>query len=264
MQHSDYGPWALVTGASSGIGAALAEQLAAQGRHVVLVARRAERLEALAATLRARHGVMTRVVALDLTADDFLPHLLAATTDLDIGLVISNAGSSRTVNLLDDDLAAQVALLHVNARAHLLLAHAFGQRLRERHAASGQRGALVFIASIVAFSPTPRWANYAATKHYIRALGEALALELRPQGVDVHVVCPGTTRTEFLAGAGLTGRRASLTADYVARITLARLGGRTLIVPGLLNKLLVFGAQIAPRRLVAPLADLILRLTERY
>lgn len=264
MIDRDFGPWAVVTGASSGIGAAFAVQLAAAGRHVVLVARRADRLATLAQQISTQYGVQTRAISADLSNADFLPALLAQTADLDIGLVISNAGYSRTQFLLDDDLDAQVDLLHVNTRAHLLLAHAFGNRLRERAARDGRRGALLLVASIVAFSATPRWANYAASKRYILALGEALALELRAHGVHVQVVCPGTTRTEFLTGAGLSGRRASMTAEQVADWTLRRLGRQTVIIPGRLNQLLVLGSQLVPRALGNRLADVILRLVERY
>lgn len=254
-----YGPWAVVTGASAGLGAEFARQLAARGLHVVLAARRAERLTALAAELEAAHSVQTRSIPVDLATADGPARLVAAVADLDVGLLVNNAGASRTAYFLDDDAQPQVDLLQLNCGAPLALTHALARPMRARG-----RGGVLFVSSIVAYSPTPRWANYAAGKAYLRHLGEALAVELRPSGVDVLVVCPGTTATEFLQTAELRGRWAAMSAERVAAIALRALGRRTTVVAGRLNRLLTLSAGLVPRSWSVRLAGLILTLLERY
>ena len=153
-----YGPWALVTGASSGIGQGFARQLAARGVHLVLVARRAERLESLGAELSAAHGIKTRSVPLDLTREDFLPELLSATEDLEVGLIVCSAGFALTGDFLDHELDRELALLHVNCRAPMLLCHAYGRTMRDR-----KRGGIILLSSIAGFGATPRWTTIPAT-----------------------------------------------------------------------------------------------------
>lgn len=253
-----YGPWALVTGASSGIGAEFARQLAARGLNLVLVARRLARLEALASELTAAHGVAVRPLALDLSTPDFMAALEAACADVTVGLVVSNAGYSITAPLVESDAGAQVDLLHVNARAPLLLGMGFGRKMRDQ-----RRGGLIFVSSIAAFSAAPGWANYAAAKSYNLLLAEALARELRPFGVDVQALCPGTTATEFLDQAVIDRPFLPMTADVVVRHALAQLGRRTTVIPGWRNRLLVWGTRLVPRRLASVVAGLIVSTMTR-
>ena len=221
-----YGPWALVTGASSGIGREFARQAAARGLNVVLTARRAERLEALADELAMRHAVDTRVVAVDLCYDDFLTPIRAATTGLEVGLLVNSAGFSRTGPLLDMDPDDMTRMLNLNCRAPLLLTREFGPAMRAR-----RRGGVVIVASVAGFVGTPLWSLYAATKGFDLLLGEGLAAELRGDGVDVLTPAPGTTRTEFLDLAGLDDFMALDAADVVAH-ALTRLGRSDVVVPG--------------------------------
>ncbi len=130
-----FGPWAVVTGASSGIGEAFARQLAGKGNHLVLIARREDRLQRLAEELRETNGVETRIVPVDLASDDFLPAVEQATRDLQIGLLVNNAGVLSAGRFLDHDLRDELNQLHVNTRAVLTLAHHFGRRMRERRGA---------------------------------------------------------------------------------------------------------------------------------
>lgn len=241
-----YGPWAVITGASSGIGAEFARQLAGFGVQPVLLARRRERLEQLSAELTQRHGVACRVVVADLAQPDFLMSVAEQTADLDIGLLVNNAGFSVTGDLVETDLARQLSLVDVNCRATLALAHHFGRILRRR-----RRGGLVFTSSIVGFHPTPLWANYAASKAYVLHLAEAMAHELEPYGVDVLAVAPGTTRTEFDHVAGIANRLAVMDVEPVVSRALTHLGRRTTFVPGLRNKLVPATARLLPRRWMA-------------
>ncbi len=237
-----YGPWALVTGASSGIGAEFARQLATRGLNLVLTARRAERMHALAEQLSALHQVKARVVPLDLAAEDFLPSLQAATQDIDVGLLVNNAGFSITGQFLDNSLAANLQMLHVNGRAGLILAHTYGQQMRSR-----RRGGIIFVSSIASFTPIPLWSNYAATKVYGRYLAEGLADELKKDNVDVLALCPGTTRTEFAQIAGIEEFMA-MDADKVVASALNALGQKKRIIPGWFYKLGIFSSRFMPSR----------------
>jgi len=201
MTHIDrdiYGPWALVTGASSGIGEEFARQLAASGLNLVLVARRLHKLEHIGQELAQTHGIIYRAVGLDLTDTDFLERLDEATADLDIGLVISNAGEpvpGQFLNTERDDLLHSVRLKVV---VHLSLAHHFGRRLAQRGT-----GGLLLVSSIGGLQGVPYVANNAATEAYVLSLGEALHIELQATGVTVTVLLPGPTNTPGIAKQGV-------------------------------------------------------------
>jgi short-subunit dehydrogenase len=240
-----YGPWALVTGASSGIGVEFANRLAANGMNVVLVARREDRLRALATELETEYSIETKVVATDLSRDDFLEPLRDATADLEIGLLVNNAGFATSGHLLDNDLDAELAMLHVNSRAPLVLSHHFGRRMRKQG-----KGGIIFVSSIVAHSGTPGWSNYAATKAFDLTLSDGIARELKGDGVSVIAVSPGATQTEFWQ---VTGGKPllPLTPQHVVQSALRGLGRRSTTVPGVLNKLIVLSTRFAPRWLNA-------------
>lgn len=240
---SRFGPWAVVTGASSGIGAAFARELAARGVHVVLVARRSETLAALGAELTRAHQVQTRIVALDLGAADAVSTLLDRTADLEVGVVVASAGFGSCGPLLDQDGAMEAAMVDVNCRALLQVVHGFGQRLR-----SQRRGALVLLSSLVAFQGAPYAANYAATKAYVQALAEGLRVELAPHGVQVIACAPGPVHSGFAARARMAMGRA-LRPEVVARTTLDRLPSAGTVRPGLARKLLGLALATLPRSL---------------
>jgi hypothetical protein len=154
-----YGPWALITGASSGIGAEFARQLAALGLNMVLVARRRDRIEHLALQLSERHNIRTRTIAADLSPSDFMSSIGPMTEELEIGLLVNNAGFALTGGFWDHALEKELELLNVNCRAPLILAYEFGRKMIER-----KRGGIIFLASMVGFASVPFWANYAASK----------------------------------------------------------------------------------------------------
>ena len=178
--------------ASSGIGEAFARQLAAQGIHLVLVARREDRLQRLAAELGEAHGIETRIVPVDLAGDDFLPVVERATHDLEIGLLVNNAGVLSAGRFLDHDLRGELDQLHLNARAVLVLTHHFGRRMRDR-----ERGGVIFLASTVAFAGVPGMSAYAASKAHALSFAEGFAREVGGDGIAVLALCPGPTSTEI-------------------------------------------------------------------
>jgi hypothetical protein len=235
-----FGPWAVVTGASSGIGEAFARQLTAKGIHLVLVARREDRLKRLADDLQDRHAVRTRIVPVDLAADDFLPVIAEATHDLDVGLLVNNAGVLRAGRFLDHDLNDELNQLNLNTRSVLVLAHYFGRRLRER-----RRGGIVFVASTLAFAGVPGMSGYAASKAHALTFAEGFAREVAGDGVAVLALCPGPTRTEIWpTGVTLT---LPMRPEAVVDVALRKLGRRTTVVAGLLNRLITFSTRFAPR-----------------
>jgi uncharacterized protein len=236
-----YGPWAVVTGASSGIGRALAGELAAHGLHLVLVARRSAELEALAAALASRHGIQARALALDLAQPSAQAGLENATRELDVGLLVAASGFGSAGDFLDGDLDNELAMLDVNGRAVLGQTHHFAPRFVRRG-----RGGLILFGSLVGFQGAPRAAHYAATKAYVQTLAEGLHVELRPRGVDVLSAAPGPVRSGFSDRAGM---RLGLADDpaTVARATLRALGRRMTVTPGLVSKFLTWSLMTAPR-----------------
>ncbi len=236
-----YGPRAVVTGASDGIGRACAQELAKAGFDLVLVARRRSVLDDLAAELRAHHRVAVEVVAADLSTSDGVAAVIEATVNLDVGLLVAAAGYGTSGEFLDGSLDVELAMIDVNCRAVAALSHAFGRRFAARG-----RGGLVLFSSLVAFQGVARTANYAATKAYVQSLAEGLRLELRHRGVDVIASAPGPVASGFAARAAMTMSSAE-TPAVVARGTLAALGRWGTVRPGFLAKLLEGSLSVLPR-----------------
>ena len=218
-----YGPMALVTGASSGIGQAFAEDLAARGLDVIVVARRTDRLAELAGRLHEAHGVQVIPLAVDLGQADGPQAILDFCDGHDVGLVISNAGFGFKGRHEEAPTALLAEMLAVNCQAPNLLAHGFIPRLKAR-VATGLGAGLVMTSSVEGLIGCPYSAAYSATKAMVVALGEALWGELSPEGVDVLTLCPGPTESEAAArqGVDMTGVP-QRPAIAVARETLDRL-----------------------------------------
>lgn len=240
--HTRYGPWAVVTGASSGIGREMARCLAEAGLNLVLVARSRNVLEQLAVDLSARHGIDVRVVDSDLALETGLDAVESATGDLDVGLLVAAAGFGTSGAFLEASIEKELEMLDLNCRAVLEMSQHFGRRFARRG-----RGGLVLMSSIVGLQGTPRAAHYAATKAYVQALAEALHVELAPFGVDVLASVPGPTNSGFAARAGMRMGMALKPAD-VARPTLDALGRRSTVLPGTLSKVLAYSLAPLPRR----------------
>lgn len=236
-----YGPWAMVTGASDGIGQAFARHLAANGLHLVLIARREPMLAALAAELELAHGVQCRVLSADLTDLEAVHRVTEATSDLDIGLLVASAGFGSSGRLLNSQLGVETEMVDLNCSAVLALAWHFGHRLRQRG-----RGGMVFMSSLLAFQGAPHAANYAATKAYVQTLAEGLRVEWAPHGIDVIASAPGPIRSGFAQRANMQMAQA-LPAEVVARVTMRALGRQPTVRPGWLSKLLGWSLALLPR-----------------
>ncbi|MGO9934904.1 MAG: SDR family NAD(P)-dependent oxidoreductase [Steroidobacteraceae bacterium] len=216
-----YGPVALVTGASSGIGKSFAELLAAKGLDLVVVARRSQRLDELAARLQAAHGVRVTVHQTDLAQATAARALVDATSSLDIGLLISNAGFGLKGRFDDGNPKAMADMLMVNCHAPMLLARGFVPRLRAR-----RKGGIIFTSSVEGLIGVPFSAAYAATKGFLNSLGEGLWGELTPEGIDVLTLCPGATATEApgLQGIDVKTLANVMSPDEVAARALDNIG----------------------------------------
>lgn len=236
-----YGPWAVVTGASSGIGREMALRLAEAGLNLVLVARSQDVLEQMAADLTARLGIEVQVIIADLAQETAVDRVETATRDVDVGLLIAAAGFGTSGSFLDAALDQEVNMLNVNCRALLGLSWHFGRRFAKRG-----RGGMVLMSSIVGFQGTPNAAHYAATKAYVQVLAEALHVELAPLGVDVLASAPGPTNSGFAARAGMRMGLALEPVD-IAQPTLDALGRRSTVLPGRLSKLLTYSLAPLPK-----------------
>ena len=259
------GKLAVITGASSGIGAAFADELARRGADVVLVARRTAQLDQLAARIRHDHRVEAHVVSLDLT-DPTAADVLRAQVDAlggQLEIVVNNAGfgsAGRFADLAPDRLAQEVAL---NVAAVVAVSRAFLPAL-----VAQRSGALINVASIAAFNPAPYMATYAASKAFVLSLSESLNAEHCDDGIRVLALCPGPVPTEFQLQAGVPSgadRSPSMigqirTAEQVVRTALAALDrNRSSVIPGPLNAAQTLFTRILPRRMSLPIIERAMR-----
>jgi hypothetical protein len=249
-------PVTLITGASAGIGAELARIFARHGHELALVARRQERLAALAEEIAATGRDRPALVAVDLARHDAVASIAAelASRGLEPRHVVNNAGFGLAGRAAMLDRAEQLAMIDLNVRALTELSLAFVESLT-RH-----RGGILNVASVAAFVPGPGMAVYHASKAYVLSFSEALHRELAPMGVRVTALCPGPVPTEFQARAGLqgygSGHVLSLPAARVAEIGYRGfMRGDRVVVAGGANRAAVFLLRLLPRALILPLAD---------
>ena len=239
-----YGEWALVAGASEGLGASFAECLAERGLDLVLLARRESLLDDLAAGLRDRYGVEVRPIAMDLARPDLADALAAATADLDLGVIVYNAAFVPVGRFVDADADALERAVDVNVRAPVVVLHTLLAGLERRG-----RGAVILMSSLAGLQGTSRVAAYAATKAFNTILAEGLWQELREQGIDVIACCAGAIETPGYQRSGKGRVPGMLDPDAVARRTLDALGTGPRVVPGLVNRLVaVLLTRLLPRK----------------
>lgn len=243
------GRFAVITGASSGIGADLAREFAAAGYHLVITARRVERLEALASEITARHGVVVRVMPADL-ADPAAPeklHQEIKAAGIVVDTLVNNAGFGMRGRFATLDAARQMEMVAVNITALTALSRLFLPEMIARGA-----GGILNVGSTAAFQAGPYMGVYYATKAYVLSLSEALYEEAKPFGVKVSVLCPGPVATEFAAVADVEGTKL-FKKGTLDSATVARAGfwgyreGQPIIIPSASNKLTAWGGRLVPR-----------------
>jgi short-subunit dehydrogenase len=240
-----YGKWALVTGASAGIGFEFAKQLAAEGMNLVLVARRQELLAARAAELASEFGIEATPIVCDLTDEGAVESLFQQVSHRQIAVAVLNAGTETTGHFTKVSLERHIRLQRLNIEVPLRMASLFGRAMVDRG-----RGGLIFVASLFGYQGVPLMANYAASKAYILSLGEALNAEMKQFGVDVLVVSPGLTDTDMPAKMPVDFRKMPITRSappQVVSTALDALGKKATVVPGLLNKFYAWQNRLVPR-----------------
>lgn len=238
---SKYGEWAIVTGATSGIGKEIATQLAAAGLNLVLTGRRAELLYRIAMNLQETHQIKTIAEAGDLSVRSEVESLLEKTATHNIGLAVLNAGFGMSGELVDSNLDTNLNMLDVNCRAVFIMTHHFARQFKAQ-----QRGGIILLSSMLGFQGTANTVHYAATKAYVQSMGEGLAVELKPHGVDVLCAAPGPVGTGFAERADMKMDN-PMTPTTVAIPILKALGRKSTVLPGRLTKVLTYSLSTLPR-----------------
>ncbi|MGA1597582.1 MAG: SDR family NAD(P)-dependent oxidoreductase [bacterium] len=244
-------PTVLITGASMGLGAEFARIAAEEGDTVILTARSLDRLEVLSSELQERFSCTVHVVPLDLAQPGAAIALFEEVrqSGLSVDVLVNNAGFGLQGPFLEHRVDDERRLLELNVQALTELCHLYGAEMVER--GSGQ---IMNVASIAAFQAGPYLASYYASKAYVLSFSEALAHELRSQGVSVTALCPGPTRTEFFRNAGMTGTSLSRSPVMMSAAEVAQCGwrgmqqGKQVVITGRLNQLLAFSTRLSPRR----------------
>ncbi len=242
---------ALITGASGGIGRALAFRFAGAGKDLVIASRDAEKLETLASEIRAEHGVNVTVVAVDLTEDGAAGKLHSAVAGMDIGYVVNNAGFGDYGLFTDRPFGKYESMMKLNMSVVTEITYLFTKDMLARGG-----GRIMNVASVAAFQAGPYWSVYSASKAYVLSLTEALSREYRGTGITFTALCPGPTRTQFetVAESGdskMFSRTKNMDPEQVAGIGYRdMMKGKAVCVPGYSNKALVFLSKIMPRRVV--------------
>ncbi len=243
--------WALVTGASSGIGAEFARRLAARGMHLVLTARRRELLEKLADELHTRHGTKTEIMPGDLSDSTEPQHLFETirAKGISIELLINDAGFGWVGTVDETEWCHMSQLLRLNIAALTELTYRFLPGMLQRG-----HGGIINLSSVAGFQPVAYMPVYSASKAFVLHFSEALWAECRDRGVTVMAVCPGTTQTEFFDVACVPEwlkKHHSITPEQVVKAALKALERRKqFVVPGWRNRLIAFGVRIARRKMV--------------
>ena len=253
------GKWALITGASAGIGLELAKLLAAGGANLVLTARRVDRLQKLAADLASQRGIRTEVFSADLTRPEAPGEIYAFTANkkIEVEFLINNAGFGAYGDAYEIPAGTMLEMVQVNCSAVVHLTRLYVPAMVAR-----RHGDVMIVASLAAFQPVPFNSVYAATKAFDLLFAEGIAEELRPSGVNVCALCPGSTDTEFQKVADQPDRvfRSAETAEKVARVGLeATAAGKNYVISGFKNNLMKESQRLAPRSLVAKMAANMMR-----
>ena len=237
-----FGEWAVITGASSGIGREMARQVAKRGINTLLVARSEDVLQTLAEEIEKQNGVETRVVAADLTQEAEVQKVIEVSDGLEVGLLINSAGYALTGEFADNSLDDELGMLNVNLKAPLILSHHFAKQMRER-----KKGGILFLSSIMALAGAAKWANYNATKAHNLVLAEGLAQELKKDNIRVTTLILGPVKSGFQERSHTQSPFFAMSAQRVAKYGLWMLGCRRVYVVGFVNKLIALSTRLNPR-----------------
>lgn len=244
-----YGPWALITGATSGIGEAISHQLASKGINIVLVARKEAELAAKAFVLQTKYQIETKTISADLSSNDGIEIVKNESNDLSIGLLTLAAGLEVNGSFEKNDIQKELKVIQININATLQLTHHFSQKM----VAKG-KGGILLVASLSGHMPNPYFANYAGTKAYVLNFGASLYGELKPKGVDVTVLSPGLTNTPMIKDNGVDFSKTPMQAmspENVAQTAVNAIGKKLIAIPGGKNKMMAAMAKHSPLKMQA-------------
>lgn len=250
-----YGPWALITGATSGIGAELADQIAAKGLNIILVARKESDLKVHAEKLAKKHGIETVTIPADLATPEGIAKV--KTADFEVGLLVPAAGMEVNGAFEKTSYEAEMKVLQLNVISTFELSHHFSRNMVEK-----RRGGILLIASLSGQMPNPYFANYAGSKAYVMNLGASLYGEFRSKGVDVTILSPGLTATPMVADNGMDWSKTPMIAmspTKVASLALDGLGKRLVTVPGRRNWLMATMMKLMPLKLATITSEKMVR-----
>lgn len=239
-----YGEYALITGGSSGIGKAIANELAGKGLNLILVARRAEELEQAAQEIKAKHPVEVVCLSADLLTDAGRQQVKTATENYKVGLLVPAAGLEVNGAFEKNNLEKELRVIQLNVTVTMELTHHFVQKMVPR-----KKGGILLIASLSGHMPNPYFANYAGTKAYVLNFGASLYAELQPKGIDVTVLSPGLTNTPMTADIGINWSKTPMHAlppEVVAQTAVNALGKKLIAIPGFKNKMMGAMAKHTP------------------
>jgi len=236
-----YGEWAIVTGASSGIGLELSKQLADAGFNLIINSRHLAKLKSVEKDLKSKHPIEIKIVDADVSETAGIDKIIQAAQGLNVGLLINSAGYGTSGLFLDTSLHSEINMLRVNCEGVLSLTHYYSQKFKQQ-----KRGGIIFLSSLVAFQGVPYSANYSATKAYIQSFAEALAIELKPFGIDILAAAPGPVDSGFGQRANMKMGKA-LKPSKIGVPILKALGRKSNVIPGLLSKILVYSLRTVPR-----------------
>jgi short-subunit dehydrogenase len=251
----NYGDWALITGATSGIGAELTSQIAAKGLNVVLVARKEKELIEHATSLQKRYGIETKTISADLSTAEGVEKVTQI--DVEIGLLVLAAGLEVNGAYEKTPLENELNVIQINVVATLQLTHHFSKAMVKR-----KKGGILMISSLSGHMPNPYFSNYAGSKAYVLNLGASLYGELKPKGIDLSVLSPGLTNTPMVADNGMDWSKTPMKAmdpSVVAEAGLNGLGKRFLTVPGGKNKIMAWMAKHSPLEMQAKMNEKMVR-----
>ncbi|MEQ9377218.1 MAG: SDR family NAD(P)-dependent oxidoreductase [Imperialibacter sp.] len=239
-----YGPWALVTGATSGIGEQLADQLAAAWLNIVLVARKEKELIQKAKLLSEKHHIKTATIPADLSTTKGVEQVISESKAHEIGLLVLAAGLEVNGAFEKNDISKEMQVLQLNVVSTVALSHHFIGPMIGRG-----KGGILMVASLSGHMPNPYFANYAGSKAFVLNFGASLYGEMKPKGVDIAVLSPGLTQTPMSTSTGVNWRKTpmkAMTADAVATAGLKKLGKGFLAVPGFANNVMAGMAKHSP------------------
>lgn len=248
-----YGNWAIITGASSGIGEEFARVFAMEGINLVLVARRKDRLDKIAEVLRNDHNIEVIVSCADLSKENSLDSIIRDLNGKEVTILINNAGIGKPGEFKDTDINYDSDMIKLNCLTPVVLTEHFLKMMIKK-----RKGAIIFLGSVVAYQPTPVLATYAATKVFNFSFGNALWYELKKYGIDVLTVNPGNTATEFKRMVLNNKSILTRTARQVVNSSLKSLGKKPNVVDGFLNKLITTFSKFGSVRFIVTVTGLIM------